>query len=75
MGNSSVQGGNILAGPDTHDGGLCLIANNIIADSADGHGIRWFGSEGHNAIAYNNFWNNDFGDYYGLPDQTDFLLR
>jgi len=67
--NSSPNGGNIYAFSEG-TGSPCEIINNIIANSIGGHGIRWDSAEEHFVIAYNNFWDNDFGDYYGMPDQT-----
>jgi len=68
MSNTATAAGNVYA--VSRDDAPCVIANNIIANSIDGHGLYWEGDGGYDVISHNNFWNNTGGNYGGLPDQT-----
>jgi len=63
-GNSAANGGTIYAASEI-EMGRCLITNNIVANSPDGHGIYWDSEEEYaDTVRYNDFWNNAAGDYY-----------
>ncbi|MCF7956403.1 MAG: hypothetical protein K9M75_11415 [Phycisphaerae bacterium] len=66
--NTSPAGGNIYA--DVDNDWTNLLINNIIANAIGGQELVWGTSDGYERIRYNNFWNNEGGNYSNIPDQT-----
>ena len=69
VGNESPAGGNVHIQLGS-EFGRSIMTNNIIAYSIGGHGLLCSDTGQYENISYNLFWENESGNYYGLPDQT-----
>jgi hypothetical protein len=74
--NTVVRGNTIVANHSTIDGANLdiqfsdnvTVTNNIIADALSSAGVYFYSSSVD--FEYNDVWNNEGGDYVGLPDQN-----
>jgi hypothetical protein len=68
VGNSAEIAGNIYAASDA--AGPCLITDNIICNATNGGGIYLDSNDTITQATFNDVWNNNGGDYYGIENRT-----